>query len=152
MKITTVFFLVVLACSTAFAQSYVFNRADYLTSGATAQSVALADFSSDGILDMAVVNQSNSTLQIFHGNPNGTFESRVESCGLPCGNKIDLYALGSYPESVVVGDLNHDGKPDLVVTNALSNTPRRSPGNSRTDCTSLTDNTSSRGIIRTLGL
>lgn len=79
MKITTLIFAVALACSTAFAQSYVFNRADYLTQGTVAQSVALADFNGDGILDMAVVIQSDSTLQIFHGKADGTFESMVVS-------------------------------------------------------------------------
>jgi len=47
---------------------------------------------------------------VLLGNGDGTF-----------GTKSD-YGTGSSPRSVAIGDLNADGKPDLAVANALSNT------------------------------
>jgi len=87
------------------SQHYVFNRADFPT-GNRPSGVAVADVNGDGIQDLIVTNQSDNTVSIFLGQPNGTF-----------GAKTD-FATGVSPYSVVVGDFNKDGKVDLAVTDS----------------------------------
>jgi len=70
--------------------------------GASPESVAVADFNRDGILDLAVTSGSN-LVSILLGNGDGTFRKPVN------------YAAGYYPYSVVVADFNSDGIPDLAV-------------------------------------
>jgi hypothetical protein len=73
-------------------------------------SVAVGDFTGNGILDLAVTNQNNNSVSILLGNGDGTFEPAVE------------YGVGTEPEDVVVTDLNHDGNQDLVVADTYSGT------------------------------
>jgi hypothetical protein len=78
--------------------------------------IAAADFNGDGILDLAVTNQNDGypllgTVTILIGRGNGTFVPKAVSP-----------QTGSVPYSVVVADFNGDGKPDLAVANAGSNT------------------------------
>ena len=62
----------------------------------------IADFNRDGKLDIAtVLHQKNSAL--FYGNGDGTFQ-------LP----IPLKLIDGGP-SLVTGDFNKDGSPDLAV-------------------------------------
>lgn len=99
------------------AQSYVFDNASF-ASGLRPVSVVTGDFNRDGVEDVAVVNQcgndptclSGGSISILVGNPDGTFQSHVD------------YPLGSDPTFAVVGDFNGDGKPDIAVTDAVSNT------------------------------
>src|SRR5207249_4553246 len=78
------------------------------------RSVAVADFNGDGHLDLAVANQGgyplpDGSVSILLGNADGTFQVAHN------------YAV-SHPSSVAVGDLDHDGHVDLVITNVNSNT------------------------------
>ena len=57
-----------------------------------------------------VANFVSNTVSVLLGIGDGTF-----------GAKTD-FVTGSYPSSVAIGDLNGDGKPDLVVANYVSNT------------------------------
>jgi hypothetical protein len=74
--------------------------------------VALGDFNHDGIPDLAVVNGPRfeqgapGSVTILLGNGDGTFTASAETP-----------ATGGQPLFIVAGDLNGDGKPDLVVTN-----------------------------------
>ncbi len=78
--------------------------------------IAAADFNGDGILDLAVTNLNDGypllgTVTILIGRGNGMFVPVAVSP-----------VTGSVPYSVEVADFNGDGKPDLAVANAGSNT------------------------------
>ncbi len=107
----------VIFSSTAEAQKYVFNNGAF-PAGLRPVWVVTGDFNSDGLADVAVVNQFGSdpadisvgTVSILLGNPDGTLQSHVD------------YAIGNSPRFVIAGDFNGDGKTDLAVANIGSNT------------------------------
>jgi hypothetical protein len=73
-------------------------------------SVVHADFNHDGIQDIAVVNQGCSgcttTVKVYLGSGKGYF------------NAPKTYTIGQSQGSIAAGDINRDGKVDLVVTRA----------------------------------
>jgi hypothetical protein len=83
----------------------------YGSGGDPAESVAVADVNGDGKPDIIVVNRcasdcSNGNFGVLLGNGDGTFQT------------AQTYASdGFFPYSVAVGDVNGDGKPDIVVSN-----------------------------------
>ena len=81
-----------------------------LVSGGIA-SVTAADFNGDGKLDLAAVSAYGTSVTIFQGNGNGTFNSVSSSP-----------TVGRGPQWVAAGDLNGDGKMDLVTANYLDGT------------------------------
>jgi hypothetical protein len=89
------------------AQAQQFAPAVNYPAGRAPFSVAVGDFNQDGIPDLVVANGggATSTVSIFLGNGDGTFRASRE------------YDAGVDTFSVAVGDLNGDGKPDLVVAN-----------------------------------
>jgi hypothetical protein len=85
--------------------------------------LGVGDFNGDGKLDIAVAqkergNPTIGRLSILLGNGDGTFQQAMD------------YAIGTGHFSVAVGDLNGDGKLDLVVTNQDPNYPNFGVGNS----------------------
>jgi hypothetical protein len=80
-----------------------FQAAVNYPAGSYPNSVAVADFNGDGILDLAVASYTSSgTVSVLLGQGDGTF--------LPA----QAFPAGGYPSSVAVGDFNGDGWPDLA--------------------------------------
>ena len=78
-------------------------------------SVAVGDLNGDGLPDMAVANRGSNSVSVLINN--GTPWDTVAS--FAPGVLVDA---GQYPSSVAMGDLNGDGKPDLIATNSGDNT------------------------------
>lgn len=78
------------------------------TPSADVNDVKMADIDNDGQLDLVVVNNKAHSLSIFR-NPGGAGSGTI-----PKFDKFDIPA-GSNPVHAALGDLDGDGKPDLVV-------------------------------------
>lgn len=65
-----------------------------------------ADFNGDGILDLALVGDcQTSYISVLVGNGDGTFQPASK------------FAVGSLPVQLTVADFNGDGKPDIATAN-----------------------------------
>ena len=83
------------------------------TTGSNPYSVAIDDVDGDGKPDLAVANWISNTVSVFRNT--GIIGSVSFSA------KVD-FTTGSNPQSVAIGDVDGDGKPDLAVANNGSNT------------------------------
>ncbi len=84
-----------------------FQPARSFATGPYTISVTAADFNADGKIDLAAANNGGdiNDVSILLGNGDGTFADAVA-----------LNVSDTYPRSIASGDLNADGKPDLVLT------------------------------------
>ncbi|CAF0777269.1 unnamed protein product [Adineta steineri] len=73
--------------------------------------LAVADFNSDGHLDIAVIKRGERNIDLLFGNGNGNFQEPTKSSILS-DNELTL---------VVKGNLNNDNYPDLVFANGANN-------------------------------
>ncbi len=94
-------------------------------SGLYATAVTAADLNGDGIPDLAAVmistpNQGKSTLAVFLGKGDGTFQS-PRTFPLKGANS-SLSGVISNLGGIVVGDWNGDGKPDIAAVSQADNT------------------------------
>ncbi len=78
-------------------------------------SVAAADLNGDGKLDLAVANRGSNSVSVLINN---TTPADTVASFAP----MVMVDAGQYPSSVSIGDLNGDGKPDLIATNSSDNT------------------------------
>jgi hypothetical protein len=76
----------------------------YPTTGSDPSSIAVADLTHSGSLDLVVANFGTGSVSIFmHGASPGTYQTAVS------------VTTGGQPNQVVIAEVNGDGKPDLVL-------------------------------------
>lgn len=86
-----------------------------LQAGRDPRYVAVGDLNGDGFLDIAVTNYADDTIGVLVGLGNGQF---LPSVTFPIQTAP---GSGNGPCSVLIDDLNEDGKNDLAVTNCAGN-------------------------------
>ncbi len=101
------------------------------TSGATPFGVAIGDFDGDGKSDIVTANYNSNTVSVYR-NTSTTGAMTVSSFA----TKVD-FATSSAPYAVAIADVNGDGKPDIIASNASAGS------------VSVLQNTASSGAINT---
>lgn len=85
-----------------------------VSTGAGAGSLAMVDLNGDGKRDLVVGNVSANTLSIL-------INQTVPGASLPTFAATQTVSAGGTPDGLVAGDLNGDGKPDLVLSSTSGN-------------------------------
>jgi hypothetical protein len=78
------------------------------TGGSSPADLAIADFSGDGRLDIAVANSGSDSVTLLDANPDFSFANPVAT------------HVGVKPTALVTGDFDGDGHADLAVTHGVS--------------------------------
>ena len=94
--------------------------------------IAAADFNNDGVVDLAIANNSANTVTVLLGNGSGGFTA---AAGSP-------FASGANPVALAVGDFNHDRAIDIAVVNSGDSTVKLLLGNGAGGFTSQTTSVS----------
>lgn len=101
------------------------QKVDFAT-GSSPQMVFMGDVDGDGKPDAIVPNNNSGTVSIF---------KNISTPGtISFATKVD-FTVGAGPLDAVIGDVNGDGKPDIVTTNNTAET------------VSILKNTTSNGLI-----
>ncbi len=129
---TCVFILSPAVCTCG--QPLSFRAPVRLPTGTFPQTVLIADVNKDGKNDLLVANNGSSNLTVYLGDGKGSFTQalcriiwtillRFTSAAGKGVRKAEGSPLrvGHGPECVAIGDLNGDGKPDLVITDGDDN-------------------------------
>jgi len=78
-----------------------------------ATGVAVADFTGDGMPDVAIINYGENLLSVFR---NESYSNNIS-----IGSRVN-FGTGANPSAISTGDVNGDGATDIIVTNYNSQT------------------------------
>ncbi|CAF3693564.1 unnamed protein product [Rotaria sp. Silwood1] len=106
---------VYLNTTTTGASTPTFSTATNFTTGLAPYCVALADINGDGKPDIVTANYYQNTISVL-------FNTTATGAATPTFAAKSDIAFGFGPYTIAIGDLNGDGKPDLVTTNYLGTT------------------------------
>lgn len=88
----------------------------YDSGAVDALAVAVADVNGDGTPDLVLGNWGSvgigSAISVLLGNGDGTFQTAM----------VQIESGGFKPDSIVIADVNGDGKPDVIVSNLFDGT------------------------------
>jgi hypothetical protein len=73
--------------------------------GENPQTVALGDVDGDGAVDLVTANRLSDNVSLLLGDSSGGFTPAPDS----------PYAVGDGPQSLALGDIDGDGRPDVIV-------------------------------------
>jgi len=104
---------VFLNTTTPGASTPTFTAKTDFTTGTGPRSVSIGDLNGDGIPDLAVANITSTSVSVF-------LNTTTPGASTPAFTAKTDFTTGTQPNSVSIGDLNGDGKPDLAVTNNIS--------------------------------
>ncbi|WP_276482763.1 FG-GAP-like repeat-containing protein [Paraflavitalea pollutisoli] len=136
--------------STMIYGALTFGARASLATGSSPSFVAASDLDNDGKTDLVVANGNSNSVSVYRN----TVVALGETCQF--ATPVD-YTTATAPVHIAIGDLDGDGKPDLLVTNAgqgsvtiLKNTSM--PGNvSFVAQTSLQLGTAGLGVSAVIG-
>ena len=95
----------------------------FYVTGNLPKALAVADVNRDGNPDIVAVNYTDATVAVLLGNGDGTFKAQTaDEKAAGNGTAAPTYPVGKGAMSVVLVDLNGDGKPDIVTADYLDNT------------------------------
>ncbi len=91
------------------------GKTDFVT-GTVPYGISSGDLDSDGNPDLAIANYNSNTVSVLRNN-GASGDINTSSFA----DKVD-FNTGSGPFSVSIGDIDGNGKPDLAISNTISNT------------------------------
>ncbi len=98
--------------NTSTSGTILFATALTFTTQSAPSNVGFGDVDGDGKADLLVTNQSSNSISVF---PNNSTSGTIA-----LGTPVNIAHTGG-PISLVLGDMNNDARPDLVVANNTGN-------------------------------